>query len=152
VVIAVRRILIREEYCMGCKLCEINCVAAQVGTGNLIKVYRYVPELPEPNVIVEEHDYVTFALQCRNCDDPSCLKACMTGAMHRDPKTGAIRVNQEKCVGCWMCVMACPFGVIRRNTKEKKVASKCDLCADRGTPGCVEGCPNEALVLVEVRE
>ncbi|MCD6551164.1 MAG: 4Fe-4S dicluster domain-containing protein [Thermotoga sp.] len=148
----VRRILIREEYCIGCKLCEINCVAAQVGTGNLIKIFRYEPELPEPNVIVEEHDYVTFALQCRNCDDPSCLKACMTGAMYRDPKTGAIRVNQEKCVGCWMCIMACPFGAVRRSTKEKKVASKCDLCIDRGTPACVEGCPNEALVLVEVRE
>jgi len=151
-VINMKRILVREEYCIGCKLCEINCVAAQVGSENLIKIYKYVPDLPEPNLIVEENEYTTFALQCRNCDDPMCLKVCITGAMHRDPFTGAIKVDQEKCVGCWMCIMACPFGVVRRTTDGRKVASKCDLCVDRGLPACVENCPNEALVLIEVRK
>lgn len=147
-----KRILVREEYCIGCKLCEINCVAAQVGSENLIKIYRYVPELPEPNLIVEEDKYTTFAIQCRNCDDPMCLKACITGAMHRERFTSAIRVDQERCVGCWMCVMACPVGVIKRTTDGKKVVSKCELCVDRGIPACVENCPNEALVLIEVGE
>ena len=72
--------------------------------------------------------------------------------MHRDPDTNAVHVDHEKCVGCWMCIMVCPFGAIQRGTVEKKVASKCDLCVDREIPACVENCPNEALVLVEVSE
>ena len=58
-------------------------------------------------------------------------------------------VDEEKCIGCWMCVMVCPYGVVVPNSKTGKVATKCDLCMERGTPACVEFCPNEALVYEE---
>jgi len=69
----------------------------------------------------------------------------MTGAMERDPKTGAVLHDEEKCVGCWMCVMVCPFGVTRPDHEKHKIGSKCDLCHGKDTPACVEHCPNEAL-------
>ena len=75
----------------------------------------------------------------------------MNGAMNKDHITGAIVVNQDKCVGCWMCIMTCPFGVIERDPVRKKmpVASKCDLCPGRTIPACVEICPNRALIFEE---
>ena len=73
----------------------------------------------------------------------------MTGAMHRDIKSGAVICNEDKCVGCWMCIMVCSFGVIARNIEGKKVASKCDLCGTDATPECVKHCPNEAITLEE---
>ena len=81
----------------------------------------------------------------------------MTGALSRDSKTDAVLLDQEKCVGCNMCVMACPYGVITPTKKDgKKVASKCDLCVDEVTgeaaPACVLICPNEALTFDEIDE
>jgi carbon-monoxide dehydrogenase iron sulfur subunit len=46
----------------------------------------------------------------------------MTGAMSRDEKTGAVLHDQEKCVGCWMCVMVCPFGVTKPDHEKHKIA------------------------------
>jgi len=145
-----KKILVKEEYCIGCRLCEIYCVTAHSESKNLIKVFRYELGEVAPTVIVEEKEYTTFAVQCRHCEKASCVQACITGAMHRDNGTGAVYVDQEKCVGCWMCIMVCPYGVIKRGVSKKKVASKCDLCVDREMPACVENCPNEALVLTEV--
>jgi len=48
-----------------------------------------------------------------------------------------------------MCIMVCPFGVIKADVPKKKVASKCDLCLERGFPACVENCPNEAIILLD---
>jgi carbon-monoxide dehydrogenase iron sulfur subunit len=76
----------------------------------------------------------------------------MTGAMQRDKETGAVECDEGKCVGCWMCIMVCPFGVISRDVHEGKIASKCDLCIGEGEPACVKNCPNEALVYIEEGE
>jgi len=72
----------------------------------------------------------------------------MTGAMHRDPLTGAVLCDQERCAGCWMCIMVCPVGAIRRGP-DRRVASKCDLCMGEKMPACVANCPNVALLYYE---
>jgi carbon-monoxide dehydrogenase iron sulfur subunit len=144
-----KRIYIKEEYCMGCRLCEIHCLVAHSKSKKIIKAYK--EEFPRalPRLIVEQKGPFSFALQCRHCEDAPCIKACLTGAMHREKKTGIVSCNQDKCIGCWMCIMVCPFGVILRDIKEKKVATKCDLCPDEDIPVCVAKCPNEALVYEE---
>ncbi|MCX6357229.1 MAG: 4Fe-4S binding protein, partial [Candidatus Aureabacteria bacterium] len=83
------------------------------------------------------------------CEEAPCLAACISGAMHRDRETGAVLCSQERCVGCWSCIMVCPFGIILRDTRGRTVATKCDLCPDRDIPVCVQACPNEALVYEE---
>lgn len=144
-----KKIIIREEYCMGCKVCEVYCLTQHSKTKNIIKAYK--GEFPRPlsRIIVEEKGYCSFALQCRHCDDAPCLEACISGAMHRDEKSGAVLCNEEKCVGCWMCIMVCPFGVILRDTRGRKVASKCDLCMGEEAPLCVKHCPNAAIICEE---
>jgi len=57
---------------------------------------------------------------------------------------GSTVCYEDKCVGCWMCIMACPFGVIRKKRSDKK-SIKCDLCPDRDDHACVVSCPTEAL-------
>jgi carbon-monoxide dehydrogenase iron sulfur subunit len=145
----VKRIYIREEYCMGCRLCEVHCLVQHSKTKNIIKAYKGEYPKPIPRIIVEEKGYVSFALQCRHCEDAPCLEACITGAMYRDKKTGAVLCDEDKCIGCWMCIMVCPFGVISRNIEGKKIASKCDLCVGEEVPVCVKNCPNEAIVCEE---
>lgn len=147
-----KRIYPKEEVCIGCHLCEIYCILAHSGTKDLVKAFKRLDK-PTPKVFVEEKDdyYITFALQCRHCDDPLCVKACITGAMHRDEKTGYIICDEERCVGCWSCILVCPYGAIRRG-EDGKAVSKCDLCIEQGNPVCVENCPNEALELKDLED
>ena len=149
-----KRIYAKEEYCVGCHLCEVHCIAAHSPyQDDLLKTFKKLEQRPISRVIVEESRPLSFALQCRHCEDTPCIKGCITGSMHKDPETGLITNDPERCVGCWTCILVCPFGAIIRDEGEKKVAAKCDLCSDRGmTPSCVEHCPNGALVYLEKEE
>ncbi len=143
-----KRIKIRDEYCMNCRLCEVHCLVAHSHSKKIIKAFRDERDQITPSIKVESAGYVSFALQCRHCDDAPCVQACMTGAMHRDPETGAVLCDTDRCVGCWMCVMVCPVGAVNPGL-DQHIASKCDLCIGTGEemPACVANCPNEALVL-----
>jgi len=146
-----KRVYAREEYCIGCRLCEINCAAAHSDyPGSIVKAYKKSKLKPLPLVRVEEQQPLSFAVQCRHCDEPECVKSCITGAMHKDSVTGIVTVDTERCVGCWTCILACPHGAIQRDLRGRKVASKCDLCVSTGMePACVKGCPNGALLFRE---
>ena len=91
---------------------------------------------------VEERGAISFSLQCRHCEEPDCVHACISGALYK-AETGIVVHDASKCVGCWSCVLACPYDAIIRDEVHNK-ALKCDLCGGR-EPVCVEKCPNEAL-------
>jgi len=139
-----KRIVAVEAYCIGCRLCEINCLVKRSRSRKILKAFRRERDAVVPGIRVEESGHVSFALQCRHCDDAPCIAACITGAMHRDPATGAVVCDESRCAGCWSCVMVCAVGAVRPG-KKRKVASKCDLCMGEEMPVCVAGCPNEAL-------
>lgn len=145
-----KRIFPKEEVCIGCRLCEIYCLVEHSRSKDILKAFKKEKPKALPRIQVEEKGNVSFGLQCRHCEQPYCLEACMSGALHRDERTGAILHEREQCVGCWMCIMVCPYGVIQRDLGEKKVASKCDLCAGKESPICVLKCPNQALEYREV--
>lgn len=145
-----KRIVIHEENCIGCRLCEVHCLVQHSKSKDIIKAFRTERSETMPRVMVEESGPVSFALQCRQCTDSYCLEACISGAMHRDPVTGAVVCDESKCVGCWMCIMVCPVGAIRQNLAGIHIASKCDLCYGAKMPVCVQNCPNEALTYEEV--
>lgn len=142
-----KRVYAIEERCAGCGLCQVYCAAAHSEYKNdIIKAHKLQDKKPMPRVILEERRPLSFALQCRHCDDSPCTRACITGAMQKNPETGVVTNDINRCVGCWSCIMVCPFGSIQRDEGEKKVASKCDLCSESGNePACVKHCPNEAL-------
>ncbi len=143
------RIVPREEYCTGCRLCEIHCMVEHSKSRDIIKTFKREAR-PVKRVEVEESGSVSFALQCRHCDDAPCIDACLSGAMRRDEVTGAVINDTDKCIGCWTCILVCPFGAVRRDSDEHHVVAKCDLCPHLETPACVAHCPNEALVMEEV--
>jgi carbon-monoxide dehydrogenase iron sulfur subunit len=66
--------------------------------------------------------------------------------MKREPAGDKVTVDAEKCIGCWTCIIACPYGALSRDANSRTVI-KCDLCPEREIPACVLNCPNEALVL-----
>ena len=142
------RVYIKEEVCMGCHLCEVYCQLQHAQSKDIIKAFKRESPRPLPRLRVEERGTVSFSLRCQQCDEAPCLYACLTGAITRDGITGMIKVDEKKCIGCWTCILVCPFGVIRQDIQQKKTV-RCDLCEGEKVPVCVTNCPNEALVYVD---
>jgi len=75
------------------------------------------------------------------------MDVCPSGAIYKD-HDGAVIIDPDKCIGCYMCLAVCPFGVPSFDMKVKAV-TKCDMCADRRelglAPACSEMCPAEAI-------
>ena len=55
--------------------------------------------------------YITVA--CQHCENPACAKVCPVGATYKDPETGVVRQDYDKCIGCRMCMAACPYTGVR---------------------------------------
>jgi len=145
-----KRIIAEEEICMGCGLCEVYCIVQHSKSKDIIKAYNKETPRPISRVRLEVSKPISFAIQCRHCEDAPCVTACLSGAMTEDEDTGLIKHNKDKCIGCWTCVMTCPYGALKMDISGKVVA-KCDLCQELESPACVTNCPNRALTVKEVK-
>jgi carbon-monoxide dehydrogenase iron sulfur subunit len=134
---------------MGCGLCEVSCTVKHSKSKDPVKAYNRETPRPISRVRLEMSKPVSFAIQCRHCQDASCAQACLTGALHKDEQTGIVTHNPEKCMGCWTCVMICPFGAIKIDSQNHIIA-KCDRCLELDVPACVATCPNGGLDIKEV--
>ncbi|MBP5303382.1 MAG: 4Fe-4S binding protein [Clostridia bacterium] len=140
-----KRVFVKEEWCLGCHLCEYNCAYANSGLSSMVKALQGKPIFPR--IHVNGNDSVTFAVSCRHCTDPLCVKSCISGALHRE--NGVVCIDKNKCVGCLTCMLVCPYGALVQD--ETGTVTKCELCTKNscGTPACVAGCPNNAIVFEE---
>jgi len=140
-----KRVYVNEKWCLGCRLCEYYCAFAGTSGTDIARSLKGVKI--NPRIKIEEKDGISFAVSCRHCKEPLCVKGCITGSFN--VVDGVITVNQDKCVSCYTCVMCCPFGAI--SPSEDGAVQKCELCiktaADK--PACVTGCPNNAIVFEE---
>ncbi len=126
-------ITVNPDKCTGCRLCELACSLKNVGEFN--------PSRARIQVIGFEEVFC-LPVMCYQCEKPYCAELCPAGAIVRDETTGLVRVIKEKCTGCKICTLACPFGCISFSSDEK-IAVKCELCD--GNPECVAFCPTRAL-------
>ena len=146
-----KTILVDLNLCLGCKTCEMACATERVSKSkNLLEAILEIPR-PIPRISVQSNGQVSIPIQCRQCEEAPCLDVCPSGAIHREGKEGKIVLNENMCIGCWMCVMVCPFGAINSYLEIKK-ADKCDQCIYMDYPVCVDACPTGALKLVETDE
>lgn len=140
-----KRIFVNEKWCLGCHLCEYNCAFANSGSDDMVKALK--GKEIYPRIRIEEDDKITYAVSCRHCTDPLCVKSCISGALHRE--NGAVVIDRNKCVGCLTCMLVCPYGAIVEG--ENGAVQKCELCMSNasGSPACVRGCPNRAIIYEE---
>lgn len=146
--------------CIGCKACVVKCKEA----GDLpADVETYGDGLYDAPIGLNENtrNIIQFAKsadgqssfvkkQCMHCVDPACVNACMMGALGKR-EFGIVSWENNKCIGCRYCQVACPFGVPQFQwSKTSPRIVKCELCRDRlaenKLPACVEACPRGAVI------
>jgi formate dehydrogenase iron-sulfur subunit len=87
--------------------------------------------------------------QCMHCEEPACVSACPVGALVKQ-ENGRVTYDENICIGCRYCMVACPFGVPKynwdsANPKINKCAQNCLADGKRDKPACVSACPVQAL-------
>jgi len=133
----------RSENCTGCHLCELVCSSAKEG--------RFIPSHSRIRIVNNHLEGWSRPVVCLQCQDPMCMKICSVGAIYRTETSQGypiVSVDQNKCIGCHQCVVACPFGAIEY-VKEIKII-KCDLC--NGSPLCVQFCFYDCLEFIELSD
>ncbi len=155
--IDMKRVYVNEEWCLGCHLCEYYCAFAaereadkSLTQNDMARVLKDMKI--NPRIKIEEDDSISFAVSCRHCNEPLCVKGCITGALSIE-KDGVITIDKDRCIGCYTCILCCPYGAV--SPSDDGVVQKCELCISKngdpqgGTPQCVKGCPNGAIVFEE---
>ena len=163
-------IAINLDRCVGCHTCALSC-----------KMQNNVPEgMLWNRVLTEDCDVVDGALgtypnvtrtflpvACQHCQNAACQRVCPTGATYKDDK-GRVEIDYDKCIGCRMCMAACPYSARTFNWNEpvratgasygdarvpergRGVMEKCTLCKERTDEGdepmCVRCCPADARI------
>ena len=140
-----KRVYVNEKWCLGCHLCEYYCAFADTRENDMARALKDIKI--NPRIKIEEKDEVCFAVSCRHCKEPLCVKGCITGAL--TITDGVITIDRDRCISCYTCILCCPYGAI--SYSEDKTVQKCELCirTTDGTPACVKGCPNAAIVFEE---
>jgi anaerobic carbon-monoxide dehydrogenase iron sulfur subunit len=131
-----RVLLIDEEKCNGCMLCSVACSIVHTGTIDLERAHIQV---------WRTEDGLHVPLTCHHCEIPSCAEACPTKACHQEPANSRVVIDEDKCIACRTCVVACPFGHAHYDAVAR-VSAKCDYCD--GEPECVRACEPRAISYV----
>ncbi len=141
-----KRIKVDKDLCMACLNCVLGCMAEHNEKGKSIYDLDLEDRANEGRNHIElgKNKYPTPII-CRHCEEPECVYTCMSGAMTKNNDTDMVAYNEEKCSSCFMCVMSCPYGVLKADDVEKKVVLKCDLCGNKEIPRCIESCPTGCL-------
>ncbi len=134
-------IVLPTKECDGCGKCVEACRNALNGKGET------GGEAAGIKIIASES--VNIPVVCRNCQDAPCVTSCMTGCISKT-EDGLVVTDTSRCVGCWICVMNCPFGAIER-AEDKHITVKCNGCLEHETAPCVAACELGVLTHMEIR-
>lgn len=144
---------VNTDICIGCKACMTACFDRQ--NLEVPLKFRKVYEFGGGEWTADEAGAFTAtaftyyaSMTCGHCESPACVANCPTGAMQKDPETGIVNNDKEKCIGCMTCEKSCPYG--HPVQLDDGLSHKCVLCSDEnpeGTPDptCAKACPVRAL-------
>lgn len=146
-------ILTDTTLCTGCEACVHAC--KQTYKLDRDRAWRWKQRIDDLSstrftTIIRRPDSHFVRQQCRHCREPACVSACIVGAL-RKTELGPVVYDENRCMGCRYCMMACPYGIPRYSWEnEVPLVHKCTMCYDRLKqglqPACTDACPYGATI------
>lgn len=148
-------VLYDSTRCMGCRSCEYACADENglPAPPDDVEPVRATDETYR--TVINEYNTskgpVYVKVQCMHCNDPACVAACLTQAMHKTDN-GPVTWRGKKCMGCRYCMVSCPFDMPKfEYLSPNPRIQKCTMCFENRIrqgkiPACAENCPNDALM------
>ena len=125
--------------CIGCQACVQACAECDTHKGQSMIQLDYIDR---------SNSTQTVPVVCMHCHSPTCAEVCPADAIKRTGDGVVQTARKPRCIACNNCVLACPFGIPKMNTK-MNLMMKCDMCYDRTSVGlkpmCASVCPSQAL-------
>lgn len=139
---------IDQRTCIGCHACTVACKTEHdVPVGQFRTWVKYVEKGEYPTTTRE-----MGVMRCNHCTNAPCVTACPTTALFIR-EDGIVDFDNENCIGCKMCMQACPYDAIYID-ENTHTAAKCNFCAhriDQGLePACVQVCPTESIWMGDI--
>lgn len=136
---AAMEMFIDPSRCIGCQACVHACGECETHRGHSLIHIEIVDRVESTQ---------TVPVVCMHCDDPACAMVCPADAIKKTADGIVQSANRSRCIGCSNCVLACPFGVPKKDPVQD-IMMKCDLCYDRTSVGlrpmCATVCPSGAI-------
>jgi len=130
---------IDPRRCIGCQACVQACSECDTHKGQSMIQLDYIDRAVSPQ---------TAPVVCMHCESPTCAEVCPADAIKKNADGVVQTARKPRCIACNNCVIACPFGVPKMNTR-MNLMMKCDMCYDRTSVGkkpmCASVCPSQAL-------
>lgn len=155
--------------CIGCHMCSVACKSNNnLPNGvwfNRVETDGGGGQDTARGTYPEDLTLGWVPICCQHCAMPACLAVCPANVISKRAD-GIVEQNNEECIGCMLCVDACPYGV--RTVVEGELeyvvdfalgdwdapkhlantATKCTFCANRidrdDKPACMELCSGHA--------
>lgn len=141
--------IFNEALCVNCRACVAACILENNWETGMRSLFVYNSQINTSLPVLN------LSLACNHCANAACLDGCPAKAIFRHPTTGAVIIDDSKCIGCNYCSWNCPYDA-PRNSTSGKVAVKCNLCFELtgsgNKPACANGCPTGAMEYGEIAE
>lgn len=138
-----------KDKCVNCKACSAACILENGWNLSGRQVLTFNSEA------VSLIPLINLSLACNHCDSAVCMTGCPSSAYSRDEITGAVVLDESKCIGCRYCQWNCPYDAPKFDPVEKIIV-KCNLCYQEiksgYEPACTTACPTGALSFGELPE
>ncbi len=151
---------VNSSVCTGCKACQVACQNKNQLSASMVwrRVYNYGGGTwsDKGTYHVPEGVFRYYLpATCNHCASPACFAVCPNGSIAKDGDTGAVWINQETCIGCGSCEIACPYSIPVLN-EETGLFEKCDMCRDylseEKLPLCVTTCSQRVFDFGDIEE
>lgn len=141
--------IFNQNKCVACGACSAACILENGWDVMPRVIYRFNPEA------LSGIPVINLSMACNHCEEAVCMNGCPAKAYTRDIFSGAVIIDEKKCIGCRYCQWICPYDAPKLNIASK-IINKCDLCMsahpETVSPACSSGCPTGALTFGEISE
>lgn len=145
--------VVRQGLCIDCELCIKACKETNdvPDYGYRTRILRKITS----DAIGRQQEFIPIL--CNHCNEAPCVRACPTKATYKHPDNGIVMMESKKCIGCKMCMLACPYEA-RYFNSQRHAIDKCNFCFDtrlskgKTLTACSAACPSGARIFGDLSD